>query len=204
MSNTMPVTLRERTRRAVQAELVEVAQELFVAQGYEATTVDAIANAAGMSKRSFFRYFGSKEELVLGKYDLMGDQMIAALQDRPDSESVWDSLRRMFDQVAEYTGDASHAPTMTEMDRVLTSAPTLRAAYLGRVDQIQERIAEIVRERAERVGRPWAESDPAPRAIVGAAFACISAARQSSLHSGQTVATELDRAMAVVRPQIDD
>jgi AcrR family transcriptional regulator len=204
MSNTMPVTLRERTRRAVQAELVEVAQELFVAQGYEATTVDAIANAAGMSKRSFFRYFGSKEELVLGKYDLMGDQMIAALQDRPDSESVWDSLRRMFDQVAEYTGDASHAPTMTEMDRVLTSAPTLRAAYLGRVDQIQERIAEIVRVRAERVGRPWAESDPVPRAIVGAAFACISAARQSSLHSGQTVATELDRAMAVVRPQIDD
>lgn len=46
-------TLRERTQLAVQAELIDVAQRLFVEHGYEATTVDA----AGLSKRSFFRYF---------------------------------------------------------------------------------------------------------------------------------------------------
>ncbi|MGT2426121.1 TetR/AcrR family transcriptional regulator [Amnibacterium kyonggiense] len=187
----------------MQAELVEVAQELFVSQGYESTTVDAIAKAAGMSKRSFFRYFGSKEELVLGKYELMGEQMATALQERPDDEPVWTSLRRMFDQSVEYTSDESHAATMNEMDRIVSSTPALTAGQLGRLDQIQERIAEIVRERAERNGQSWTEADPVPRAIVGAAFACIGAARQSSLRNGAPFASEVDRAMAVMRPQLD-
>jgi AraC-like DNA-binding protein len=63
---TSSPSLRERTRRAVQAELVEVAQRLFVERGYEQTTADAIAGAAGMSKRSLFRYFRSEEDLVEG------------------------------------------------------------------------------------------------------------------------------------------
>ena len=54
----------ERTRRVVQAELLAEALDLFLSQGFEATTVDQTARAAGMSRRSFFRYFASKGDVL--------------------------------------------------------------------------------------------------------------------------------------------
>jgi AcrR family transcriptional regulator len=193
-----PVSLRERTRRAVQAELVELAQQLFVDRGYEQTTVDAIASAAGMSKRSFFRYFASKEELVLGKYDLMGDQLVARLDARPDDEDLWTALRRMFDDVVAYTADRSNAARMGEMERIVTTTPALRAAYLHRLDGMQKDIADVVRKRAERAGHPFPDGDPSPVAIVGAAFACLSAARTASASGGQPLEEAVDAAMRAV------
>ncbi len=62
-----PLPVRERTRRAVRDELAQLAKDLFVEKGYDETTIDDLAAAAGMSKRTFFRYFASKEELVMGK-----------------------------------------------------------------------------------------------------------------------------------------
>ncbi|RFA10383.1 hypothetical protein B7R54_15095 [Subtercola boreus] len=58
-------------------------------QGYDGTTVDQIAAAAGMSKRTFFRYFPSKDDLVIGKYDLFADRMAEAFDERPVDEPVW-------------------------------------------------------------------------------------------------------------------
>lgn len=193
-----PASLRERTRRAVQAELVDVAQQLFVDRGYERTTVDAIAAAAGMSKRSFFRYFASKEDLVLGKYDLMGDQLVARLAERPDDEPLWVSLRRMFDDVVAYTADRSNAERMGEMERIIAASPALRAAYLHRLDSMQADIADVLRMRAERAGRPIPDGDPSPLAIVGAAFACLSAARTASITGGQPFDEAVDVAMQAV------
>ena len=65
-----PIPVRERTRRAVRGELAQLAVSLFVEKGYDETTIDDLAAAAGMSKRTFFRYFASKEELVMGKYEI--------------------------------------------------------------------------------------------------------------------------------------
>jgi AcrR family transcriptional regulator len=67
----------------------DLAQHLLAGQGYERTTVDALAAAALMSKRSFFRYFASEEELVLGKFDLVGERLAALLDERPDDEPLW-------------------------------------------------------------------------------------------------------------------
>lgn len=186
--------MRDRTRRAVQGELVEVAQALFVADGYEATTVDAIAVAAGMSRRTFFRYFASKEELVLGKYDLMGERLVEALRDRPADEPAWPALRRMFDGVVAYTSDLARTPALVEMERIVSSSAALHGAWLERMDRVQDRVAEVLRERAGHDQH----DDPVPRAVVGAAFACFTAARRSFLLAGRPFADELDRAMAAV------
>ena len=56
----------ERTRRRVREEVVDVALGLFLEQGFEDTTVDQVVTAAGISKRSFFRYFGTKGDIVFG------------------------------------------------------------------------------------------------------------------------------------------
>jgi AcrR family transcriptional regulator len=195
-----PPSLRERAKRAVQAELLDVAQRLFVDQGYEATTVDQIATVAGMSKRSFFRYFKSKEDLVMGKYERLGEDLASSLAARPLEEPLWTALRRVFDYVTDYSADADSAFRMATMDGIVRSSDTLRAALLDRLERMQGALTAVARDRAAAVGAPWAADDPVPRAIVGAAFACLSAARTTSAAAGRPLAESLDQAMAAIAP----
>src|SRR5580692_1923288 len=64
-----PNDLRERKRRLTLDRIAEVGLRLFVKNGYEATTLDAIAAAAGISRRTFFYYFKSKEDVLLAARD---------------------------------------------------------------------------------------------------------------------------------------
>lgn len=188
-------TLRERTRRAVREELIDLAQELFAENGYDATTVEAIVEAAGISKRSFFRYFDSKEDLVVGKYDAMIDVLVDAFEARPAEEPLWTSLRRMFDVVVDYAEDPALARRMAALDGVIETSDTLRAAYLERWNRTEERVAAAAATRAASQGRPWREDDPVPRAMVGAAVACLESARAAASRTGRPLRELLDEAM---------
>lgn len=190
-----------RKRRAVQADLTEIAQDLFVAQGYEATTVDGIAAAAGMSKRTFFRYFPTKESLVIGKYELFGVQLAEALQSRPSTEKLWESLRRVFDVVVDQAEDESKWTRTREMQRIIQRTPALHAAYLEKFDGMQDRLVDVVRTRAEQAEKPFAPGDPTPRTLVGAAFACLQSANRAYIEApGTKFATLLDQSMSALRP----
>jgi AcrR family transcriptional regulator len=195
MSDSNPTPIRERTRRLAQTELTAVAQDLFLEQGYEETTVDQIAAAAGMSKRTFFRYFPSKDDLIIGKYDLFGDRMAEALDARPSDEPVWESMRRVFDITLDYVRDDRQRARNDAMDRIVQSTPQLTARYLEKLQRVQ---ILLIGRLAERLGKPL--SDPRPAAIVGAAFACLQAARASWLDSDQSEQFDdyLDRAMGAL------
>ena len=82
--------LRERTRRAVHREIAEAGMALFLDQGFEETTVDQIAEAAGISRRSFFRYFATKEDVVLGDMieQLDGSGISAAMEETRREDGV--------------------------------------------------------------------------------------------------------------------
>ena len=185
-------SLRERSRRAVQAELLQVAQRLFVEQGYPETTVDQIAAAAGMSRRTIFRYVSSKEELVLAKYDLLQDDFIARLTARPATEPVWTSLRRMFDGVVGYLSDPSNASPAAVVQRIVAGTPSLHAGSLVRLARMQHTISGLVEQRHTATTRVTAA------AIVGAAFSCLATAQEHSVHTGEPLAASLDAAMAVI------
>ena len=190
-------TLRERTRRAVQSELIDVAQALFVEMGFEAVTVDQIAAAAGMSKRSFFRYFSSKEELVLGKVSRHGETFVHALAARPDDEPAWIALRRMFDDAVAYGSDPAKERQATEMDRVIQSSETLRAGYLQRMQQAQENVAlELCRRERRRANPDWDDTDAA--ALVAAAFGALLAAYARSQTGEVSFVAALDQAMTAI------
>jgi len=191
-------SLRARTRRAVQAELLEAAERLFMAQGYAATSVDQIATAAGMSRRSFFRYFSSKEDLVLGRYERLGEEWLKALAGRPLNEPLWTSMRRVMDVTLAIYADEDKSRRLAAMDRVVNVSATLRAGQLERFDRVQDLLAGLARERAAAVGHPWASDDPAPRAIVGAAFACFVAGYFSAQATASSVASAVDRAMSII------
>jgi AcrR family transcriptional regulator len=191
-----PLPVRERTRRAVRSELAQLAADLFVEKGYDETTIDDLAAAAGMSKRTFFRYFASKEELVLGKYELLGEQLAEDLAARPAGEPIWVSLRQVFGQVVdrvESEGTASIA-----MEKIVRDHPALNASYLERVSRMQEQMLDEARTRTG-----WSDpADPRTAAILGAAFSCLIAAWTTWLitNQAQPFGDLVDQAMDAIQP----
>src|SRR5260221_12247507 len=79
----MPVAIGERKRRAVRGELSEVALRLLTDRDFDSRTIDQIADAAGISRRTFFRYFASKEDVVFAFLDQWAGRLAAGIVARP-------------------------------------------------------------------------------------------------------------------------
>ncbi|WP_236791748.1 TetR family transcriptional regulator [Amycolatopsis sp. GM8] len=194
--------LRDRTRRAVQQEIAEAATALFAERGFEATTIGDIAAAVGMSQSSVFRYFGTKEEIVLGKFGFVVDDMLATLRARPAGEPVWTSLRAAIDVLVSLADLPVNEQLVAPVHRMIFETPALSAGYLQKLQDLQEAVVAELRARAEAAGKPYAAGDPAPRALTAAAFGCLVAAQHSWLDSGAkgSYAEAIDRAMATITP----
>lgn len=191
--------LRERTRQAVRAQLMDVAWELFVQQGYDATTVDEIATAVGMSQRSFFRYFASKEDVVLVKFEKVGALLADELAGRPAAEDPWTALRRSFDVIVDATErDPRYGLVLL---RITDQSPALRAGRVEQQKRWQDLLSPLV---AERMGLSTADHDPRPVALTAAALACFSVANGVWLESdgAESLRRLVDDAMGAVRPVV--
>ncbi len=87
-------SLAQRKRQFMREELAEAAMNLLARQGYESTTIDQMAAAAGVSRRTFFRYFESKEDVIVQSFADAGAQLCAELATRPADEPPAVALRR--------------------------------------------------------------------------------------------------------------
>jgi AcrR family transcriptional regulator len=85
--------LRERKRRETLQRISEAGLELFLAKGYEATTLDEIAAAAGISRRTFFYYFESKDELLLAYVGGYADALKALVLESSSAGEPIDVVR---------------------------------------------------------------------------------------------------------------
>ncbi|MEU7042596.1 TetR family transcriptional regulator [Streptomyces varsoviensis] len=162
--------LRERKKRRTRDALVRAALELFVAKGYERTTVDEIADAVDVSQRTFFRYFSNKEEVAFALQELIETRFLTEVRERPADEPPMPALRRAI-TTAWLTIDEEMkavAPPQLHMRmyQVIESTPALLAVHLRRQQEAEERIAQ---EIARREGLDI-DADPRPRVLV-AAFA---------------------------------
>ncbi|OHV29071.1 MULTISPECIES: TetR/AcrR family transcriptional regulator [Pseudofrankia] len=191
--------LRERTRRAVRAELLAVAMDLFASKGYDATTVDEIAAAAGISRRSFFRYFASKEDVVLGDLDSVGGTLVDALAARPADEDAWTALRRAFDVLLAYP--ARDPRDALAFRQLVDGNPDLRARHLEKQCRWHDRLIPLVAPRLAPA-RSGTDVDTLATAVVGAALACLEAANGAwKRNNGQAPLDRiLDDAMRAVHP----
>lgn len=188
--------LRERTRRAVQNEVAEVAIGLFLSQGFEGTTIDQVAAEAGLSRSSFFRHFGTKEDAVLVRWERRGDEVLTALRARPADEPVWSALERAFDPVVlAYADDPARALALT---RLIIETPTLAAR---RIEKQYEWRDLLTPEVARRLGTPDDPADSRARAIVAAALACLDTAYASWAATGGAadLPAAMGQAMRAVR-----
>jgi AcrR family transcriptional regulator len=152
--------LRERKKAKTRAAIQRHAFRLFREQGYEATTVSQIAEAAEVSESTFFRYFPTKEEVVW--WDEFDPLIFEAFRTQPTGSNPVQALRTAFRDVLGRLSDADRADLRERIELVL-SVPPLRATLLDQVRGPMRLLAEAV---AERTGRP--PGDLAARALAGA------------------------------------
>jgi AcrR family transcriptional regulator len=154
------VGLRERKKAKTRAAIQRHALRLFHEQGYDATTVEQIAEAAEVSPSTFFRYFPTKEDVVL--QDDLDPVLVAAFHAQPAELSPIQALRGALRAVF---ADLSEEEWIVARQRhALTNAvPELRARQLDEFYRTVQLLAEAV---AERVGRR--ADDFAVRTLAGA------------------------------------
>jgi AcrR family transcriptional regulator len=85
--------LRERKKQRTRETIARVALQLFEERGYQATTLDDIAEAADVSTRTIFSYYPSKEDILFADFPEMKAALARALDERPDSADALDTLR---------------------------------------------------------------------------------------------------------------
>lgn len=93
---------REIARDAVRAELSQVVFEMTRTHGFENVTIDDMAAAAGVSRSTLLRYFGSKEDVILSAFDGHSIRFAKELRARPAAENDWTALRRALEGMLTY------------------------------------------------------------------------------------------------------
>lgn len=160
------LSLQERKQELVRTEIFNAAWALFGQRGYEATTVADIAAAAGVSRRTFFRYFSSKEDVLVETSDDLAEAMLAAMAERPLDEPPLVAIERALVPVLE-SRIAQTERTRTII-RLLRESRTLRRALLERHALMEERLTV---QLAVRLGTDAAtDSTPALLAFVARAM----------------------------------
>jgi AcrR family transcriptional regulator len=156
--------LRERKKQKTRWAIQEHAMRLFAQQGYDETTVEQIAGAAEISPSTFFRYFKTKEDVVVqDRYD---DLIVEAIVAAPPELTPLQAIRHAFGQMLT-TVDSAELEQSFQRGRLVLSHPALRARSLQTMLETTEGIAAAF---ARRLGR-----DPADRRVRALAGACIGA-----------------------------
>lgn len=159
MSTTRTGTVRAGRRpRTSAAEIAESAMVLFADRGFDAVSVDEIADAAGIARRTFFRYFDSKNAVAWGDFDGHLAAMRTALAELPADISLAEGLRRAL--IAFNTFPAAEAATHRLRMQLILTVPALQAHSMLMHSDWRQVIAEYT---AARLGlRP---SDHVPRTV---------------------------------------
>jgi len=159
-------------RQAMIAQVSAMAFQLFQTQGYEATTVDDICAVAEISRSTFFRYFSSKEDALLSQVAQSPEDLLYALESRPDDEEIWLALRRALDVLIERY--AAEPESARRLARLISTTPALSAKHTEKNARWQGLLKP---ELARRLGiDPARIADPRPAALIASALGCVDAA----------------------------
>jgi AcrR family transcriptional regulator len=135
--------LRERKREETRKRLTEAALALFMKRGFEATTIDDIAEAANVSRRTFFHYFESKEDVAFTWHDSFGKELAEAVIDGPDAPDPLTMAERAINvRLQRFSADEASA-----LSRLVEETPALRARDQVKYEGMERVLAEALRKR---------------------------------------------------------
>jgi AcrR family transcriptional regulator len=182
--------LRELKKQRTRAAIQDAALRLIAEQGYEATTCEQIAAAAEVSPATFFRYFPTKEDVVLqDDYDPL---MAAAVAARPARERPFSAVRRALAETLRQLPE-EEMTVVQERTRLLLSVPALRARVNEQFDAARSALAEAL---APRMGLP--PDDLRVQSVAAASAAAVSVAVQRWARDGGALADHVDAALAAL------
>jgi AcrR family transcriptional regulator len=148
MSTTTEPGLRERKKAATRQALHDAALRLAIEHGADRVTVEAIADEAGVSRRTFSNYFGSKEEaLMYGDFQRI-HSLIEKVRARPADETPWQALTAAAAEFYRTLGDLD--PQLVAQGRLVRSHPTLVAAQAQTFATLERELAAEVAARANQ------------------------------------------------------
>src|SRR5437763_2865762 len=139
--------LRERRKKLTAAELEAAALRLFGERGFDSVTVDDIAAEADVSRRTFFRYFASKEDVLLADHFVQLARLREAMAARPSDEPVLTALRNALLSMTGDFGDRKEKVILR--GRIMRDKPSLQARSLVHKKEWEAALEEKVAERTE-------------------------------------------------------
>ncbi|MDI6104177.1 TetR family transcriptional regulator [Actinoplanes sp. NEAU-A12] len=192
-------SMAQRKRQLVAAEITEAALQLCAVKGFDTTTVDEIVEAAGISRRTFFRYFSSKEDVAIQLLASLGTDMRDELRARPAGEPPATALRHAVGIAIDHCVD--EPLKSLRVVQLILRTPVLHARMLERQAQWRE---GLTIELAVRLGRDPA-TDMFPEMAARMALAAFEAAMLHwSVSDGAADPHVLtDRAFAMIGPALD-
>lgn len=165
-AQSAPATgLRERKKAKTRAAIQRHALRLFKKRGYDETTVEDIAAAAEVSPSTFFRYFPTKEDVVI--YDVFDPVIIAAFRAQPRQLGPVAAMRAAMRSVFAKM-DPEDMEDLREREGLLRTVPELRGRMMDEFVQTMRLLTQLIAERAGR--RP---SDISVRTVAGALVGAV-------------------------------
>jgi AcrR family transcriptional regulator len=134
---------RERKRQQTQQRIAEAGMRMFVEIGFEATTLDAIAEAAGIARRTFFHYFDSKEALLFAYEDRAEQGVVKALARAPNDMPPFEAMRAaLMAMVSEFGTDEART-----LNKLLRSTEALRARKQSNYERQERYLLKALSEK---------------------------------------------------------
>jgi AcrR family transcriptional regulator len=147
-TTTAEVGLRERKKVATRQALHEAAVRLAIAHGADKITVEAVADEAGVSRRTFSNYFASKEEALLHGDHQRIAVLIGMVAARPAGERPWEALTEAAREFYRQVGELD--PAWVAQTRMLRSRPALLTQQLNTFAAVERELAAAVAARADK------------------------------------------------------
>ncbi len=172
--------LRERKKARTSQALEDAALELFATKGFDATTIDEIAEAVEVSPRTFFRYFASKEEVLFAEEAGSDGDLAAFLAARPSNESSLEKLQAaVLGWTADYEQDRER---LLRRAKIAHGTPSLAATALAHWQAKEEVVVAALLAADPRADA--AET----RLVVAVSFAALRVTIEAWLAGGGTEA----------------
>lgn len=204
LASAEPASLRERKKQRTKDALVDAAFALFQSKGFDATTIDEIADAVEISPRTFFRYFESKQDVALTLIDRQFAVIYESLAARPAHEPVLTALRHcVVDMIrAGEEGTAGFdANRFTDTQKLVSSCPAIHARSM---EVCAFKLEELAGHIAKRMGVD-ATTDPRPTLVAAVATTAVQTAMAAWRESDPGTRTSMlaDRALSLLEEGIN-
>jgi mycofactocin system transcriptional regulator len=138
---------RGRPRATSPADVARISLELFTRNGFEQTTVEEIAAAVGVGRRTLFRYFPSKNDIVWGDFDWVLARLRGELDDAPPGQPIIEALADAV--VASNRYEPEQLPELRMRMTLITTVPALQAHSMVRYAEWRGVVAEFVAQRLD-------------------------------------------------------